>query len=517
MADSSTVDNLKNLLDEELAREAASPTKRPMDTEEEAPETWQVVQEPTPFQDSLLWQWQRDFFTHAGPEAWRQGVVPHYITSSSFVAHAYAQLVTAHQRDRQAAGQTAPLTVMELGGGSGQFSFHFLKHCQALSTPGLPPLRYVFTDVVEENLHFVMQHPSMAPFIASGVLDAGLFDVTKPDPVPLTQAKISLFGEAEPLPLVVIANYLWDSIPTELWRIQQHQAVPVHVSIRLPEGPEPVDFHRLPEADLQFSEGEPPATLPALAQAYLSEGVRGDVWVPQLGLQCMDWLSEKTGGQVALLSGDKAQPGASHLLPSLVHHGSFSLSVNFEAFAWWAAIQGGQTLAPAYPHRSLHVGWYSGRAMSPGPQLSLASRQWIEDFHPGDQFVLKRSVESHYDQMSPEEVLAYVRFSRYDPKALRRGLGPLMGFVNGYSLAMKAQILEVISRAWDNYYPMGEEPDLAFLIGGLLYEMDLFGEALGYFEFSAANYGPDEGTLANIKSCREMMKSPEEPAMKPKD
>ncbi|HAA14295.1 MAG TPA: hypothetical protein DCE41_22420 [Cytophagales bacterium] len=70
---------------------------------------------------------------------------------------------------------------------------------------------------------------------------------------------------------------------------------------------------------------------------------------------------------------------------------------------------------------------------------------------------------------------------------------------------MRQEILEVIRRAWDNYYPLGENPDLPFLIGSLLYEMDFYAEAKQFFEFSAQLYGPDEGTLANIKSCQEMM------------
>ena len=504
MSDSNTLDSLKQLLDEELARETASPAK----PAPKAPTvTWEEVQGPKPFQESLIWDWQREFFAAAGPEAWRQGIVPHYITSSSFAARAYAQVVAGHQLDRALAGETAPLTIMELGGGSGQFTFHFLKHYGELITPLLPPLRYLFTDVVQENLDFVRQHPLMQHFVELGVLEVALFDVMNPQPLELQIEEMQWLTEPQSEPLVVLANYVWDTVPMERWRVREGETYPLDVSLWLPQNGEAADYRRLPELQLRYQEGAAVQAPHPLIQQYAEHMPDCEVLLPKAGLQCLDWLAERTQGHLMLLSGDKPQGAvqAGDDPGRLVHHGSFSLSVNFEAFHWWARQQQGQALVPQRQHRSLYVGLYTAAAVVVGPYLEQAVQQWLKDFHPGDQFVLKRAIEQRYDLLTFDEVMAYVRFSHYDPKALRRGIPTLMALASGITDRQVQELTELMIWVWDNYYPMGEEPDLAFLIGSLFYELDAFEQALMFFDHSVALYGPDEGTMANIKSCKEML------------
>jgi hypothetical protein len=42
---------------------------------------------------SLLWRLQRNYFEQHGIDAWSSGTVPHHITSSPFIADAYARVV----------------------------------------------------------------------------------------------------------------------------------------------------------------------------------------------------------------------------------------------------------------------------------------------------------------------------------------------------------------------------------------------------------------------------------------
>ncbi|MGZ3458161.1 MAG: hypothetical protein ACXU86_06590, partial [Archangium sp.] len=48
---------------------------------------------------SLLWGCQRAFFERQGIEAWRQGIVPNFITSNPVIGRAYAQVVLGWMRD----------------------------------------------------------------------------------------------------------------------------------------------------------------------------------------------------------------------------------------------------------------------------------------------------------------------------------------------------------------------------------------------------------------------------------
>ncbi|HMA91522.1 MAG TPA: hypothetical protein VKP30_02505 [Polyangiaceae bacterium] len=97
---------------------------------------------------SALWTLQRACFNQAGVNAWRTGQVPHYITSNPFMAAAYARVVTGFLRDLAAANSCArgdPLTIVELGAGSGRLAFHFLQKLLAerrVAARRADPLRY---------------------------------------------------------------------------------------------------------------------------------------------------------------------------------------------------------------------------------------------------------------------------------------------------------------------------------------------------------------------------------------
>ena len=101
-------------------------------TKTKAEITGYIIAEKQPFSQSLLWEWQQHYFAEMGVEAWRQGEVPHYVTSNPTMANSYAEIVFALWRDQQRLGQPdkasdEPLYLCELGAGSGRFAFHFLK------------------------------------------------------------------------------------------------------------------------------------------------------------------------------------------------------------------------------------------------------------------------------------------------------------------------------------------------------------------------------------------------------
>lgn len=70
-----------------------------------------IPQQSIPLSQSLLWKLQRNFYNRWGVDAWRMGIVPHYITSNPFVAGAYARLALGFLRD----WRSAPGTFYNLG------------------------------------------------------------------------------------------------------------------------------------------------------------------------------------------------------------------------------------------------------------------------------------------------------------------------------------------------------------------------------------------------------------------
>ena len=62
-------------------------------------------------------------------------------------------------------------------------------------------------------------------------------------------------------------------------------------------------------------------------------------------------------------------------------------------------------------------------------------------------------------------------------------------------------LLSAIEQLWQNYYHLGEERDLAFNLGVLLFRLGQVGEALEFFTRSLETYGPSPLVLYNIALC----------------
>ena len=135
---------------------------------------------------SLLWQIQRHYFQNNGLKAWREDIVPHWISSNAVMSRAYGQIVLGYWRDWLTAvnphtiDQEQPFYIIELGAGSGRLAYHFLHHfLPLLAQSPLANLsfKYVMTDFVPEILDFWQSHERLRPWLEAGVLDLALFDV----------------------------------------------------------------------------------------------------------------------------------------------------------------------------------------------------------------------------------------------------------------------------------------------------------------------------------------------------
>jgi hypothetical protein len=186
-----------------------------------------VLQGPQPFAQSMLWDLQRRYFAERGVDAWRQGEVPHYVTSNPRMADSYAQIVLAFLRDRQrlaGADEPAaePLYICELGAGSGRFAFHFLTRlvrlCEQAGVP-VGAFRYVLTDQAQANVRFWREHARFQAFFAAGLLDVAEFDISQSGDIALQMGKVSIGPGSLARPLVVVANYVFDSIPQDLFYV----------------------------------------------------------------------------------------------------------------------------------------------------------------------------------------------------------------------------------------------------------------------------------------------------------
>jgi tetratricopeptide (TPR) repeat protein len=134
-----------------------------------------------------------------------------------------------------------------------------------------------------------------------------------------------------------------------------------------------------------------------------------------------------------------------------------------------------------------------------------AYQRHVQDFSPDDFYTITRQAGQYVGEMSLAEILAYLRFSYYDSAQFTRYVPRLTELVPELSRDERQSVLDAIDKVWDLYFPLGEEPDLAFQIGGLLYEMGDYARALTFYERSIDIYGQHTGTLYNMAACHQLI------------
>lgn len=190
---------------------------------------WQVtINRDKKFSESILWDFQRAYFEKKGIDAWIKEV-PNYVTTNPFIANCYAQmtirLIQAWSKQHPDA-QNHPFYVMELGTGCGRLSFYILQKIKQLKQQlQLEHLNicYLMTDFTESNLLFWDKHPALQSFVAEKMLDFAIFDMEKDNTITLRKPDIRLSKGSIHNPLVVYANYIFDTIPSDAFTIKNNR------------------------------------------------------------------------------------------------------------------------------------------------------------------------------------------------------------------------------------------------------------------------------------------------------
>ncbi|MBR1218545.1 hypothetical protein JQ557_11130 [Bradyrhizobium sp. U87765 SZCCT0131] len=481
---------------------------------------WFVLEKRARFSRSMIWQLQQRYFAERGIDAWRLGEVPHYVTSNPTIANAYAEIALAFWRDRQRlAPQPEPLTICELGAGSGRFAFHFLKRLESLcADAGLRPqlFRYVLTDAADVDFSFWRDHPRFEPFFADGRLDIARCDVMAPGPLTLQVSGEVVGPDSLAHPLLVIANYLFDSVPQDLFHFRDQRVYSCGVSLAVDTEPDALDTAELLDRlQVHYDDEELDAPyeepwLQQLMSRYRRQLRDAHVLVPAAGLRSIRSLAGLSAHGAMVLSADKGHHRLAELEglapPGLVRHGSFSLSVNYHAFVQACTDAGGLALVSTEHRASIDiVGLLWLEDASAHAETQLAYRHHVLEFGPDSFYRITKHARPTIPHMAVEDILAYLRLGRYDSHQFGRYLPRLLELAPAMDSDVRLDVAAAVERVWDMYFPLGEELDLANRIGALLYAIDDYSGAMAYFERSMAIYGVDTGTLYNIAACHHLL------------
>lgn len=470
-----------------------------------------------PFSESLIWQLNRDFYQERGLTAWSENIVPHHMTSNSMVGKTYAELIFAFLKDLASKGKTAETVyILELGAGHGRLAFHILKHLEKLTlsiNTKIPPYCYVLSDIVEDNLTFFRQHPQFQTYFEKGLLDTTYFDATQSTELFLRNAQRKIAPKDLNQPLVVVANYFFDSIPNDLFLIRDKKIAACSVSLQSTEDPSNMRAEKLIDS-IKLTYHKEPVTPPFYVEPLINEILEAyrnlvfDTYLffPKKSIHCLTNLKALSIKGMMLLSMDKGFHEIHDLEkkeePEIIVHGSFSFWVNYHAIGAFCKKQGGKILFPAFSNFHLDIGCLM--FLPDGAtyvQTDAAYQEFINNFGPDDFNTLKRLAYANVSKLYIKDIIALIRLSAYDSTIFIKLLPRIKQVAGAITFNERRRLEQTLHQVWDMYFSIKESYDLAYEIGGIFYDLGFYEAALKQYEHSIDLFGLKVDIYYNKALC----------------
>jgi hypothetical protein len=476
-----------------------------------------VVEDDVPLSRSILWDLQRRFYMGRGPEAWGGGEVPSWITSNPLMAAFYAELVVAWAIEGLRTSPPRirtdePVVILELGAGPGMLGHRFLTRLVDLEEIWRPTglsFRYVMTDLVPANVAFWKDHPRLAPFFASGLLSVARFDPLNDGAAVYPEGQRPIVAGSTLNPIVVLANYFFDSIPTDLIRVGEGTAWRAHLTTTAPTALEPRPDPSV-ISDLEhtwtwreYDEAPYGGVQDELVQFYTDALEEAHFPFPVGGFATMEVLDELSAGRMLLLTADKGANdlqrfgGTEH--QNIVRHGDgFSFDANPDAIARWAVAKGGFALhnGPLAPLSITAIVLGAARGDCTSTQL-----MWRHHTDARDPSEFYPHLKGFIDGDAPttgRHLLTLLRESAWDPYILSTLQRKAAGKIRKLGERDRNRLVDALRRTWRNYYHLGEKQDVPFLFGTVAFEVEAWEDARTWFEASVELHGRAPAALHNI-------------------
>ena len=439
----------------------------------------QRLEEPTALSESVLWSLVREYYQREGIRAWSHGVVPEMITTNAVMGASYARMVAAFLHEWRADAGSAPIDpvhIIEIGAGSGRFAYHFLtKLTPRVSVPALQDVtvRHVMTDLPGGNVDRWRRHPYLRRHADAGRLDFATLDATRPGPLHLVESGAVLSPASTSAPLVVIANYVLDSLPLDAYIVDGDGLDEYLVSVTASE----FEAGRPPGMDdleLNWSRrwvSDAPrytdVELETLLRAVTAGPARRSVLFPTHAIHLLRVLRSFTTGPVLIVSGDKGYCRPSDRVyedgPYMAVHGSGSFMVDFSVIAAYVRARRGLALLPPHRAGSLTVVSFvldEGRHAWPG--VTQAYQDSIEVGGPDDFFAIDQQLSEITTVPTLTQLLSRLRASEWDSSVFRRVCTDLMLRATTAEAAEREAIRDAVRQVEELYYPIGEAADIPF-------------------------------------------------------
>lgn len=492
----------------------------------------QVVESDVPLSKTVLWQLQREYFTRKSMSAWE--VVPFYSTSRTPFCETYAELLLAFLLDyKDELKYDQPLFILELGGGTGCFAYRFLnellERIKDFEALGRLKIRYVLTDFTDSIVWRWLENKKFERHRRADVIDFAIFNPLQDREMQLLDTGKKLTNKDIVNPLIVMANYLFDSIEHDAFRVDQGVLQETKFTVYRSErtcrldSPVSVDQLSLLERyfDVQGSYYDEPG-LDSILEYYRSNMEEASIIFPIGGLRAMDNLVKFANGNLALIASDKGFNSLNSrqirgLWPQRysVHGGCFSFDVNFDAIARYFENRGGLSLTEAGNHSGLcsMVGVMSTRPGLACENLkhyfhnNLAKKDLINSLFDIEGFICDASLPETVEHTWLQLFMSIVQAYNFEPVvftiAFHRIFERLEQELDQIDEQIKSELLETLKRVSQNIFAHDRKHDALDSLMRFYIRLHHFDECIELCKESLECFGRIGPYLDHLAVCYE--------------
>ena len=429
-----------------------------------------------------------DFYDKQGIKSWSKGIVPSFVTSNAFIGKSYARVIAGYisdlcrSRSRTNNGigigiidPMEKLYIVELGSGSGKLAFYVLRELEEIKKrinvnddgdgdgdgdveasliAMLDQIVYVLTDFTESNIKFWEGHEALLPFVQQGRLDFARFEAEKDDCISLrVSGKVLAKGQVKN-PVVVIGNYLIDTLSQDIFQVEngvlKEGLVSVHMQEVASESDREMDDtngdrtmcsiqneYKYQKIENQIEEYYKNRVQPCdelhLArmlewyQEYFAPGANpsknhshktldgASLLIPIGFIKALRTLTDLSSGRALIITGDKGASNPNRFRgltdPHIAYHGSFSVMANFHAIQLYCINRGGFALMSDQDEVSLMVNAFvltgdekeSSSSLPPSTSTSLDDNDIGSSNSKAGYQNLRNAFEDHINSFSPND------------------------------------------------------------------------------------------------------------------
>lgn len=447
---------------------------------------------------SVVWEWQRAYYRRQGRKAFSEHVVPFRITTNPRMADLCCALAEAFWRDLRERGELqpgAPLVVIDLGAGTGRLAHLLLQRLPGVARGALGDdarVELILLDLSEDVVAGLRAHPRLAEPLARGELQVKSADLSRDELLPFDTLQN---------PPVVIANYLFDSLPVDFARLQGGSLSAAHLA--------PLDAATAPSSldDLGLTLGFAPWVDPPPWLVTYTELIGdGTFPVPAGAVAAMTKVAHRASGRALFICHDKgyfdAQPLQAHPEPVFVRHGCVSTMVNFHLLGHWLASSGGAAFLGARGARTLGLA-----ALAPGLRASALPRvaDAVQRVRAGpdllDLHQVTQAILANQSAVDVATCVSLLRLSGGDPDLFVQLASRLRAIAADAAPDTRATLVAELARVHAASFPLGDSTDVAFELGTVAQRCGALDEAIELYVASTRDRGEHPACLFNLAAC----------------